>query len=106
MTPQTASPAKPPRPLWPDSPALQGHVLVTPAQARAYGAPAPQTLANLRSLDRKRLATGEAPQGPAWVVVGGRMLYPLHPMEALGVTEGLLQWVARRAVAFGNPQAA
>jgi hypothetical protein len=79
---------------------------VTPAQAQAYGAPALQTLANLRSLDRKRIAAGEAPQGPAWVIVAGRTLYPLHPMEALGVREGLLQWVARRAVAFGNPQAA
>jgi hypothetical protein len=79
---------------------------VTPAQASAYGAPAAQTLANLRAIDRKRLAAGEAPQGPAWVVVGGRMLYSLHPMPALGVTEGLLQWVARRAVVYGRVQAA
>ena len=71
--------------------------------AAGYTGRAAATLRNLRYEDRKRIARGEKPLGPGWLMLGGKIVYPLQDWHDV---MGLDRWMEESAVPYGEQERA
>jgi hypothetical protein len=74
-------------------------LLLNQEEAAKYLGRSAGWLRNTRSRDNQRRERGEPVEGPPWVILGRQPMYPLHEFRG---QPGLIQWVERNAVPFGQ----